>query len=203
MVVDLTTTNVLLGIMAVVSLLEGIALIVAGMMGMRMYRQLSEQIQAVEQRHLVPLTNHVLPLIDDAKKLAVQASPVIDEAKVVMQSVQRMAERAEHSLARMDEAVQGTIDTAEHAVDRVQTGARRTAGTLVGVVRGVRTAIETFLTDQPNGAHGHHTPTASTMAGSDMPRTATGPQTPPRSHVVYPDGPPYPGSNVGPTSRTS
>jgi hypothetical protein len=186
--VDLTTTNVLLGIMAVVSLLEALTLVIAGVYGMRMYRQLSEQIQAMEQRHLVPLTNHTLPLIDDAKKLAEQASPVIEEAKVVMQSVQRMSERVEHSLSRMDEAVQGTIDTAEHAVDRVQTGARRTAGTVVGVVRGVRTAIETFLTDHPNGANGRRA-----TAASDRPRPPAA-QTPPRSHVVYPDGPPYPGT---------
>jgi len=200
MVVDLTTTNILLGIMAVVSLIEGLALVAAGIMGMRMYRQVTEQIQAVEQRHLVPLTNHVLPLLDDAKKLTTQASPVIDEAKVVMQSVQRMAERVEHSLSRIDNSVQGTIDTAEHAVDRVQVGARKTAGTLVGVVRGVRTAIETFLTDQPNGAGSRYAPPTP-----DMPRrpATSSPQTPPRSHVVYPDGPPYPGNNVPPSGRTS
>jgi uncharacterized protein YoxC len=200
MVVDLTTTNILLGIMAVVSALEGLLLIGAGIMGLRMYRQVTEQIQAIEQRHLVPLTNHVTPLLDEAKKLTTQASPVIDEAKVVMQSVQRMAERVEHSLSRIDDSVQGTINTAEHAVDRVQVGARRTAGTVVGVVRGVRTAIETFLTDQPNGARGHYAAPAP-----DMPRRApmTSPQVPPRSHVVYPDGPPYPGNNVPPSGRTS
>jgi uncharacterized protein YoxC len=199
MVVDLTTTNILLGIMAVVSALEGIALIAAGVMGMRMYKQVTEQIQAIEQRHLVPLTNHVMPVLDEAKKLTVQASPVIDEAKVVMQSVHRMAERVEHSLSRIDNSVQGTIDTAEHAVDRVQVGARRTAGTVVGVVRGVRTAIETFLTDQPNGARAPYA-----APPPDMPRRpTTSPQAPPRSHVVYPDGPPYPGNNVPPTGRTS
>jgi uncharacterized protein YoxC len=198
--VDLTTTNVLLGIMAVVSVLEAIALIVAGVMGMRMYSQLSEQIQAVEARHLTPLTNRMLPLVDEAKTLATQAGPVIEEAKMVMQRVQRIAERAEHSLTRVDGAVQGTIDTAEHTVEKVQGGVRRTAGTVVGVVRGVRTAIETFLTDQPNGTrhtNGTHAPYAA-ASGVTAAEAARAASAGPRSHVVYPDGPPYPGTNIPP-----
>jgi hypothetical protein len=39
------------------------------------------------------------------------------------------------------------MQKAEETVERVQGGARRAAGTVVGVVRGVRTALETFLTD--------------------------------------------------------
>jgi len=168
--VDLTTTNVLLGIMAVVSLLEGIALIAAGVLGMRMYREVSAQIQTIEQKHLAPLTARVMPLLDraapivddakaltaEAKELTARAAPLIDDAKALMKSVQRMTERVEHSVTRVDSAVQGTMDTAEHAVDKVQGGVRRTTDTVVGVVRGVRTAIETFLADQPNGQHGHN-----------------------------------------------
>jgi len=98
----------------------------------------------------------------------VQASPLIDDAKVMMKSLQRTADRVEHSLSRMDVAVQGTLDSAEHAVDKVQGGVRKTAGTVLGVVRGVRTAIETFLTDQPDG------PTAA-------------PHREANSHVAHPD----------------
>lgn len=166
--VDLTTTNVLLGIMAAVSLIEGIALIAAGIIGLRLYREVRAQIDALEQRHLAPLTAKVLPLIDraapivdEAKVLTAKASPILDEARVLMQSVQRMSEKAEHSLSRVDDAVQGTMNTAEQAVDRVQVGVRRTTATAVGVVRGVRTAIETFLTDQPHQSNG---------AGAQAPR---------------------------------
>ncbi len=184
---DLTTTNVLLGVMAVVSVIEVIALIVAWVMGMRMYRQISDQIQTLEQRHLAPLSARMLPLMDNAKALTVQAAPLMDDAKTLMQSMQRASERIEHSLSRMDEAVQGTIDTAEQAVDKVQGGMRKTAGTVVGVVRGVRTAIETFLADQPNGAKASKPPTSDEPPAS---RTA-------RSHVVYPEAP-HAGNAGGP-----
>jgi uncharacterized protein (DUF3084 family) len=177
MAADLTTTNVLLGIMAAVSVIEAAALIVAGILGMRMYRELRMQVDAIEQRHLAPITARIAPLIDraaplvdEAKMLASQASPVIEEAKVLMQRLQRTTEKVEHSMSRVDDAVQGTLDTAEQAVDKVQGGVRRTAVTAVGVVRGVRTAIETFLADQPNGARSPHTPpdTRTHTPGSPM-----------------------------------
>jgi methyl-accepting chemotaxis protein len=152
---DLTTTNILLGIMAVVSLLEAAAIIAAGVMGMRMYREMTEQIRTLEQRHVAPLVAQALPLIAEGKTLAEEGKVLAQEARTLMQTAQRIAGRVEHSTSRMDEAVQETMNKAEHAVDRVQGGVRKTAGTVIGVVRGVRTAIETFLTDQSNGARAH------------------------------------------------
>jgi uncharacterized protein YoxC len=139
--IDLTTTNVLLGIMAVVSVLEALALIAAGVMGLRLYRQTTEQIKQVTDQVKVLEQRHVEPL-------AAQATSIL-------QTVQRIAARVEHSTTRVDSVVDSTVHGAEVAVDRVQGGMRKTAGTVVGVVRGVRTAIETFLTDTPNGRMGH------------------------------------------------
>ena len=169
--IDLTTTNVLLGIMAVVSVLEALALIVAGVMGMRLYRQTTEQIRQVTDQVKVLEQKHVEPL-------AAQATSIL-------QTVQRIAARVEHSTTRVDSVVDSTVHSAEVAVDKVQGGVRRTAGTVVGVVRGVRTAIETFLTDlPPNGAargkgNGHHqrpspsaTPTSPSASAAAEPRPA-------------------------------
>jgi hypothetical protein len=130
--IDLTTTNVLLGIMAFVSVLEAAVLIAAGVMGLRIYRELTEQIRVLESRHVAPLSA---------------------QANQILQVVQRISDRVEHSTSRVDAAVEGTVHSAEVAVDKVQGGVRKTAGTVIGVVRGVRTAIETFLADMPqNGA---------------------------------------------------
>lgn len=153
--VDLTTTNILLGIMAVVSLFEAVVLIVAGVMGLRMYRELTDQIRTIEQRHVAPIVAQAMPLLAEGKTLAQEGKVLAEEARTLMQTAQRIALRVEHSTSRMDEAVQQTMNKAEHAADRVQVGARKTAGTVIGVVRGVRTAIETFLTDQPNGSRPH------------------------------------------------
>ena len=153
--IDLTTTNVLLGIMAFVSLLEAAVLIGAGVMALRLYRELSEQVRVLEQRHVAPLAA---------------------QANTILETVHRISERVEHSTTRVDAAVEGTVHSAEVAVDRVQGGMRKTAGTVIGVVRGVRTAIETFLTDVPrNGSratNGHGERRTSAAPPSPAPPTA-------------------------------
>lgn len=162
MTIDLTTTNVLLGIMAVVSVLEALALIVAGVMGLRLYRQTTEQIKQVTDQVKVLEQRHVEPLSAQAAS--------------ILQTVQRIAARVEHSTTRVDSVVDSTVHGAEVAVDRVQGGVRKTADTVVGVVRGVRTAIETFLADQPaNGrkaadsarrANGHRPGSSATSSAA-------------------------------------
>jgi len=147
--IDLTTTNVLLGIMAAVSVLEALALIGACVMGLRLYRQLTEQITVLE-------TRHVQPLRLQAEQLSTQAQAILQNVQPILQTVHRIAERVEHSTSRVDTAVDNTVHKAEVAVDRVQGGMRKTAGTVIGVVRGMRTAIETFLTDEPHRAANMH-----------------------------------------------
>jgi hypothetical protein len=152
MTIDLTTTNVLLGIMAVVSVLEALALIAAGVMGMRLYRQTTEQIKQVTDQVKVLEQRHVEPLSAQAAS--------------ILLTVQRIAARVEHSTSRVDSVVDSTVHSAEVAADRVQTGVRKTTNTVVGVVRGVRTAIETFLADQPTNGR--------PAAGSASSRDANG-----------------------------
>jgi len=144
--IDLTTTNVLLGIMALVSVLEAVALIVAGVMGLRIYREVTSQIQTLEQRHVMPLAAH---------------------ATTILQTVQRISDRVEHSTSRVDAAVEGTMQRAEMAVDRMQGGVRKTTGTLVGVVRGVRTAIETFRESSPTRGEDPHGPQTGSSSSSN------------------------------------
>jgi uncharacterized protein YoxC len=170
MTIDLTTTNVLLGIMAVVSVLEALALIAAGVMGMRLYRQTTEQIKQVTDQVKVLEQRHVEPLSAQAAS--------------ILQTVQRIAARVEHSTSRVDSVVDSTVHSAEAAVDRVQGGVRKTTNTVVGVVRGVRTAIETFLADQPtNGrpaagkANGHQRDASASAAAPSSPPPSPAPPT--------------------------
>lgn len=160
--VDLTTTNILLGVMALVSVLEAIALVAAGVIGLKLYRQVSAQVALLEARHVQPLR--------------AQATTILD-------TVQRISAQVEHSTTRVDAAVQGTMQKAEQTVERVQGGARRAAGTVVGVVRGVRTALETFLTDEERRE-------AKARAGETMSDVAAENGQPPRRPAYYPEGTP-------------
>ena len=64
---DLGTTNLLLGIMAVVSILEAIVVVGIGVAGWMMYRQVMELVDGLEQRHVVPLRARVDAILDDVK----------------------------------------------------------------------------------------------------------------------------------------
>ncbi len=154
MTVDLTTTNVLLGIMAFVSLLEAIALIGAGVMALRLYRQMTAQLDTLEQRHVAPL--------------AAQANEILAHVKAISGRVQNKAERLDH-------AVEQTVDKANAAVDRMQGGVRKSTDVVVGVVRGVRTAVDTFL--NTNGK-----PLSARERGS-----AVSPDRAPAPYVTVPD----------------
>src|SRR5215510_8777205 len=63
----LSTTNLILGIMAVVSVLEALVLIGLGIAGFRAYRRAMALIQDVEVRHVQPATARVMAILDDLK----------------------------------------------------------------------------------------------------------------------------------------
>ena len=64
---DLTTTNVLLGIMAAVSLLEGVAVLGALLAGLLLYRRVMQVVDSIEERQVAPSVARVNAILDDVK----------------------------------------------------------------------------------------------------------------------------------------
>jgi hypothetical protein len=77
---DLTTTNVLLGIMAAVSLLEAVAVIALLAGGFLMYRRLMRLIAGIEGRHIAPAMTRVNAILDDVKDISGLARGAADGA---------------------------------------------------------------------------------------------------------------------------
>jgi hypothetical protein len=77
---DLTTTNVLLGIMAAVSLLEGAAVIALLGGGLLMYRRLVRLIDSIEERQIAPVVSRVNGILDDVKGVSGMARDVAEGA---------------------------------------------------------------------------------------------------------------------------
>ena len=67
MAADLTTTNALLGIMALVSVLEALALIALLGGGLLLYRRMTRLIAGIEARQIAPVTARVNAILDDVK----------------------------------------------------------------------------------------------------------------------------------------
>src|SRR5512147_2919266 len=112
---DLGTTNLLLGIMAAVSVFEAIALIGAGIGGFILYRRVMQIVNELEQRQVAPAMARVNTILDDVKGVTT---------------------RVNEEAARVDHAIRDTNDRVDETADRVRVRVRTRASRLVGVLRG-------------------------------------------------------------------
>src|SRR5438067_10875612 len=95
---ELGTTNLLLGIMAVVSVLEALVVIGMGIAGFMVYRKVTELVAGLEARQVAPAMDRVNAILDDVKGVT---------AKVRQET------------ERVDEAVHTTIDVIDATAYRV------------------------------------------------------------------------------------
>ena len=66
---NLDTTNLLLGIMAAVSVLEALLLVGVGIMAYRLYSQAMQTVKEIEQRQVAPLVARVNVLMEKADRI--------------------------------------------------------------------------------------------------------------------------------------
>jgi hypothetical protein len=129
---ELGTTNLLLGIMAAVSVLEALVIIGIGVAGYMAYSKVMTLLEGLETRQVAPAMARVNAILDDVKEVT---------AKV------------KEETERVDHAIHHTIDRIDDTADRVRSNVRAKTSALVGFIRGVRVAIEGVLhTRQPHGS---------------------------------------------------
>lgn len=121
---QLGTTNLFLGIMAAVSVLQALVLIGAGVAGFMAYRKVMALVNTMEEQHVAPAMSRV--------------NAILDDVKMVSEKVKAETERVDH-------AIHTTIDRVDDTVDRMRWNVRAKTSRIVGMVRGARLAIETIL----------------------------------------------------------
>jgi len=124
MAAELGTTNLLLGIMAAVSVLEALALIGAGVAGFMLYRRVMDLVAGLESRQVAPAMARVNAILDDVKGVA---ATVKEET------------------TRVDSAIRTTIERVDDTADRVRSNVRAKTSYVVGFMRGLRAAVEAML----------------------------------------------------------
>lgn len=124
---NLETTNMMLGIMAVVSVLEALLLIGLGVGGFLLYRRAMALVNDLEARQIAPLREKVDAILADVKTVT---------------------SRVSHQTERVDHAITGTMDRVDETADRVKTSVRDKVNQAVGVVRGVRAVIAALLSNE-------------------------------------------------------
>lgn len=134
---DLGTTNLLLGILAAVSVIELLAIVAAGILGYRVYARVMDLLHGLEERQVTPVVARVNAILDDVKDVTAR---VHDETE------------------RVDQAIRGTIGRVDETADRVRVSVKSRANRVVGLARGIRVAVETFVRsggrDRHEPAHG-------------------------------------------------
>jgi hypothetical protein len=121
---NLDTTNVLLGIMAAVSVLEALLLIGLGVGGFIVYRRVMQLVNDLETRQIAPLREQVDAILLDVKSVTARVSQQTE---------------------RVDHAISGTIHRVDETADRVKGSLRDKVNQAVGVVRGIRAVLASFL----------------------------------------------------------
>ena len=121
---ELGTTNLILGIMAAVSVLEALAIIGLGIGGYLVYRRVMDVVDGLETRQVAPAMARVNAILDDVRDVT---------AKV------------KEETERVDQAIHRTMDRVDDTADRVRSNVRAKTSRVVGFVRGLRVAMESML----------------------------------------------------------
>jgi hypothetical protein len=128
---ELGTTNLLLGIMAAVSVLEALVIIGIGVAGFMAYKK-------------------VMALIDSGMVLAQgiearQVAPAMSRVNAILDDVKGVTAKVKEETERVDQAIHTTIDRIDDTADRVRTNVRAKTSALVAFLRGARIALEGLL----------------------------------------------------------
>jgi len=101
------TTNLLLGIMAAVSVLEALVLIGVGVMAYRLYTHAMQTIREIEARQVAPLV--------------VRVNTLMDRVEGILGDVKDVTTRVSDRTERVDAAIRSTTSSVSSRVNRVLT----------------------------------------------------------------------------------
>ena len=80
MAIDLTTTNVLLGILATVSVIEALAFVGVFVGGYLLFRRVTTLIEGIEERQVAPAAARVNDILDNVKSVTAVAKSAAERA---------------------------------------------------------------------------------------------------------------------------
>lgn len=124
---NLDTTNLLLGIMAAVSVLQALLLVAAAIVCYRMYRQTMEMIRGIEERQIAPMAAKVHALMER-----------VDD---ILTDVRSVTSRVTQRTERVDAAIDHTIHRVDQTAGRVRASVASRVHQLVSLAQGIRGVV--------------------------------------------------------------
>jgi hypothetical protein len=120
----LGTTNVMLGIMAAVSVLEALVVIGVAIGAFKAYRQVMGLVRDLEVQQIRPLRAKVDDILADVKSVTARVSQQTE---------------------RVDHAISDTMERVDDTAEKVKSSVRERVYQATGVVRGIRAVIMSLL----------------------------------------------------------
>ena len=136
---NLDTTNLLLGIMAAVSVLEALLLIGVGVMAYRLYGQAMRTVRDIEARQIAPLVARV-----DALMTRVDA---------ILADVKDVTARVTNRTERIDAAIRHTLGRVDETAGRVRSSVSSRVNRVLTLVHTARAAVDGFLHHSRRAEH--------------------------------------------------
>jgi hypothetical protein len=124
---NLETTNLMLGIIAAVSVLEALLVIGMGIAGFRAYRRVMTVVEGLEARHIQPAMTRVNGVLDNLQSVSATVKEETD---------------------RVDHALRSTVNRVDATAQRVRADVRLKTRHIVGFLIGLRAALEALLEDR-------------------------------------------------------
>ena len=121
-------TNVMLGIMAAVSVLEALVLIGVAIGAFKAYRQVMGLLRDIEVHQVAPLREKVDDILADVKSVTARVSQQTE---------------------RVDHAISDTMERVDDTAEKVKSSVREKVYQATGVVRGIRAVIMSLLNTEP------------------------------------------------------
>ena len=128
---NLDTTNLLLAIMAAVSVLEAILLIGLGVMAYRLYGHAMRTIRELEQRQVAPLVARV--------------NTLMTRVDAILSDLRDVTTRVSTRTERVDSAIQHTIDRVDETAWRVRSSVNSRLRRAVALFFAARAAVDGFF----------------------------------------------------------
>jgi hypothetical protein len=128
---SLGTTNVMLGIMAAVSVLEALILVAVGIMAYRLYSRTVQTVRELEVRHVAPL--------------AARVETLMTKVDGILVDVKGITERVGSQTERVDSAIRHTMNRVDQTADRVRSTVSSRVNGVVGVVNSAWNLVGSLL----------------------------------------------------------
>ena len=128
---NLDTTNLFLGILAAVSVLQALVIIGMAVLGYRLYGRAMETVAGIEQRQIAPLVARV-------NTLMTTVDGILGDVKGVTSRVGRRTERVEA-------AIDDTIHRVDETAGRVRASMASGIYGLMGAAQGVAAVVQSLL----------------------------------------------------------